>query len=189
MSDGPHRSLRMRPGWKRLAERADNAAYGPEEVGNALIPALEEDCYAELPPEFIAQLGNACGEQDASLFKEDLAAQLEQLRGVAGTGIGLVILEYAIQLSERGEPASQAAMKATAAALLDRAARGNRQVEEHYCRKSNQPRALNVRARIEQGIATARPEIDKLAGQVLNFETGPSPRLPKFSGLDDGVRF
>jgi hypothetical protein len=189
MSDGPHRSLRMRPGWKRLAERADNAAYGPEEVSNALIPALEEDCDAELPPDFIVAPGNVCGEQDGSLFKEDLAPQLEPLRGAAGSGIGLVILEHAIQLSERGELGSQAALKATAAALMDRAARGNRQVEEHYCRKSTQPRALNVREKIEQGIGSARPEIDKLARRLLKFDTGPSPRLPKFSGLDDGVRF
>jgi hypothetical protein len=189
MSDGPHRSLRMRPGWKRLAERADNAAYGPEEVSNALIPALEEDCYAELPPHFIDALGNVYGEQDASLFREDLAPQLEQLRRAAGAGIGLVILEHAIQLSERGEGGSQAALRATAAALIDRAARGNRQVEEHYCRKLAQPRAFNVRAKIEQGIGTARPEIEKLARRVLKFDTGPSPRLPKFSGLDDGVRF
>jgi len=29
MSDGPHRSLEMRKGWKRVAESADNRAFEP----------------------------------------------------------------------------------------------------------------------------------------------------------------
>lgn len=41
MSDGPHRSLRMKRGWQRVAERADNGAFGVDEISNAVIPALE----------------------------------------------------------------------------------------------------------------------------------------------------
>ena len=43
MSDGPHRSLKMPRGWKKLAERADKKAYAPEEVRHALPEALEQD--------------------------------------------------------------------------------------------------------------------------------------------------
>ena len=49
MSDGPHRSLDMPPSWKKLAERADNKAYVPEEVSEALPEALKQDWHAEVP--------------------------------------------------------------------------------------------------------------------------------------------
>ena len=35
MSDGPHKSLNMRSGWKKLAERADQPAFEPEHVADA----------------------------------------------------------------------------------------------------------------------------------------------------------
>ena len=47
MSDGPHRSLKMPRGWKKLAEHADKKAYAPEEVRDALPDALEQDWRAE----------------------------------------------------------------------------------------------------------------------------------------------
>jgi hypothetical protein len=48
MSDGPHRSLPMRRGWKRVAERGDKRAYASEEVSEAIIVALEQDCRQEM---------------------------------------------------------------------------------------------------------------------------------------------
>ncbi|MCY4635508.1 MAG: hypothetical protein OXG04_13560 [Acidobacteria bacterium] len=41
LSDGPHRSLNMRRGWKRLAERAANAAFDDNERRDALAGALQ----------------------------------------------------------------------------------------------------------------------------------------------------
>lgn len=49
MSDGPHRSLPMRRAWKKVAERAANPACAPEEIGNALIPALAQDWNDDVP--------------------------------------------------------------------------------------------------------------------------------------------
>ena len=49
MSDGPHRSLPLRPGWKRTAERADTPAYEATEVTRAASRALEDDWRAEVP--------------------------------------------------------------------------------------------------------------------------------------------
>ena len=49
MSDGPHRSLKMPRGWKKLAEHADKKAYAPEEVRDALPDALEQDWRSEVP--------------------------------------------------------------------------------------------------------------------------------------------
>jgi hypothetical protein len=47
MSDGPHKSLGMRPGWKKFAKRADKAAYEPDQVKEALPDALGDDWRAE----------------------------------------------------------------------------------------------------------------------------------------------
>jgi hypothetical protein len=180
----------MRRGWQRVAECGDNRAFAPEEVTAAIIPALEEDCRAELPSEFLENLCRVYRDQEVSLFKDELAARLEALRAIAGYGIGRVILDHAIQLSERGETGLDGgAVKAVIAALTDRAARGARQVEEHYCRRSTEPRALRVRARIEDAIDNARSGIEGFARRTLKLDFGPSAAVRKNRGLDDGVTF
>src|SRR5437879_3390378 len=98
MSDGPHRSLPMRPAWKRVAECGDNRAFAPEEVAQALIPALEQDCRDEMTPQFIDTF---CGVYQ-SIFKDQLATELEALRTAAGCGIGRSLLDHALQLAASG---------------------------------------------------------------------------------------
>ena len=66
----------------------------------------------------------------------------------AGPGIGRVILDHAIFAAERGKSGKDGLLEAVRNGLTDRAARGARQVEEHYCRKSSTPRAQRVRVRI-----------------------------------------
>jgi hypothetical protein len=188
MSDGPHRSLPLRPGWRRVAERGDNCAYAPDDVSEALIPALEQDCRADLSPAFLEALHDLHRDQESSLFKTDMTSQLEALRGIAGAGFDARVLDYAIRRSVNGETNLDAAQKAVADALTDRAARGARQIEEHYCRKSTVPRAVKVRARIEQGIANARPGIEGLSRRLLKIDPGSAARVVKRRELDDGVR-
>jgi GNAT superfamily N-acetyltransferase len=187
MSDGPHRSLPMRPAWKRVAECGDNRAFAPDEVGDALVPALEQDSRGELATDFIDTFCGLYG----SLFKDQLGPALEALRPAAGCGIGHVLLDHAIQLAAGGETSIDAAVKAMTNALTDRAARGSRQVEEHYCRKSTESRAQHVRARIEQAIGERSTAITALARKVLKMDSAPTPsaRPLKQQGLDDGVRF
>lgn len=80
MSDGPHRSLPMNSGRKRVAERGANSAYASDEISMAIIPALEKDCRAKMDSELIDNIRSVFREQDTSLFKEDLSPQLEALR-------------------------------------------------------------------------------------------------------------
>jgi hypothetical protein len=188
MSDGPHRSLPLRPGWRRVAERGDNSAYASEDVSEALIPALEQDCRADLSSAFLEALRDLYRDQESSLFRNDMTSQLEALQGIAGAGFDTTVLDYAIRRSANGETDFDAAQKAVADALTDRAARGARQIEEHYCRKSTAPRAVKVRARIEQGIANARPGIEGLSQRLLTMDPGPAARVVKRRELDDGVK-
>ncbi len=180
MSDGPHRSLPMRPGWKRVAERAHNRNYEPSQVQEALLLALVNDCRIELSDSFVSSFYGAYG----TLLKEDLPNQLEGLRGAAGAGLGRTVLDYAIQLVVSGETGADAAEHALRNALTDRAARCARQVEEHYRRTLKNRSTLDIRGRIEKAITG----IEGLARQVLKLEPKTLKRTPsKHQGLDDGV--
>jgi len=186
MSDGPHKSLPMRLGWRRVAERGDKQAFAVGEISNALIPALEQDCRNEIAPAFLDAICSAFRDQETSLFKDQIGPQLDSLRENTGCGLERVVLEHAIQVAERGARGIDGLVEATTNALTDRAARGARQVEEHYCRKSSSPRAQKVRARIEEAIGGAA--IKGLARQILKLDPRPSssPTLRQ-QGLDDGV--
>ena len=73
------------------------------------------------------------------------------------------------------------------AALMDRANRGARQVEEHYLRESSAPRANNVRGRLHDGISCL--DLEAIAARVLSVNPKRPPDAPlKQKGIDDGVR-
>jgi hypothetical protein len=187
MSDGPHRSLPMRRGWKRVAEWADNQAFESEQVCHAIIPALEEDWRGEVGEEFIGGLRRACVDQESLLFKRDALPALEALRDIAGSGIGRVALDYAIRAAATGSTGLDIAESAMKDALKDRAARCLRQVEEHYCRESSMTRGNTVRGRIERAINSA--DIGGAARRLFSPETkNAAAQSLKREGLDDGVK-
>jgi hypothetical protein len=177
----------MRSGWKRVAERGDKQAFAPDEISRALLPALEQDCRAEMQPGFIDQIYKVFRNQETSLFRDGISQQFEGLREIAGSGIGRVILDHSMLVAEKGGRGRKGMEEALKNALTDRAARGARQVEEHYCRESSSPRAQKVRARIEEGIHGA--DISGLARQILGVDPAAPRRALRQVGLDDGVRF
>jgi len=187
MSDGPHRSLPMRKAWKDVAERSDKRAFASEEVSEAIVVALEQDCRQELSSPFLDAAWRIFNDPEPSLFMVQIAPQLEALRQAAGSGLGRVVLEEAIQVAERGKTGRAGLVEAMTNALADRAAKGARQIEEHYCRKSTAPRARHVRARIEEAIQGA--QVAGLVRRVLHVESAPAPRVTMQQGLDDGVKF
>ena len=186
MSDGPHRSLPMRRPWKTVAECADNAAFEVDEIRDAILPALENDC-RELRREFLDELRKVCADQEASLFKSDMRPVLEALRGTANAGMERLVLDHAVHAAVNGTSGQGVAEKALGQALKDRGASGIRQVEEHYLRKSSARRAHNVRDRMEQAISGA--DVGAAARRLLDSgqkDSGPKPA--KRQGLDDGVK-
>ena len=52
MSDGPHRSLPMRPWWRQVALRADKSAFEVAECAEALTVALERGVRGGAAAEF-----------------------------------------------------------------------------------------------------------------------------------------
>lgn len=186
MSDGPHRSLPMRLGWRRVAESADNQAFESDEIREAIAPALEQDCRGEMSPEFLSSFRQVCEDQASSLFKDQLGVSLEGLRKDAKPGLERTVLDYAAKAACNGGDAGDLPQKALKDALIDRAARGIRQVEEHYIRKSTTPRANRVRERMEQAIGNA--DIDGVVRRVLDSKARPVTQAPKRQGLDEGVK-
>jgi hypothetical protein len=58
MSDGPHRSLPMRNGWRKLAERAANTNFEPTEISEAIPIAIKDDWDAEGCDQTVRELRN-----------------------------------------------------------------------------------------------------------------------------------
>ena len=184
MSDGPHRSLPMRPDWRRVAERGDKRAFTPEEISQAIAPALEQDCRDDMSPEFLNDFRRVV--EEPSLFKDEVAARLKALRPQAGSGLGRVVLDNVSLLSAADTDGFAVGQKALKAALMDRANRRARQVEEHYLRKSLAPRANNVRGRLDDGIRCT--DFDVIATRILSVDPKRPPSTPlKQKGIDDGV--
>jgi hypothetical protein len=187
MSDGPHKSLPMRAGWKKFAERADKAAFEPDQVAQAAIPALEGDWEEEVAPH-LAALRNVLGDnRQRSLFGNANTAELEAMKRLnPGNSLWRAVVDDVARAVAAGRTGEQALLEGAANALLDRGARGARQVEEHYLRRTDETRARGVRARIETGIS--RAPIEAMARRVLGMTAGEKQQSQKLQGLDDGVR-
>ena len=185
MSNGSPSSLPMRRRWKLVAERADKRSYTVEEITEALVPALDQDCRDEMSPAFIAGLRQVA--EEPSLFRDVAAERLESLRPLAGSGMGRTILDNVGPLAATDIEGWSLLKESMKAAVQDRANRGIRQVEEeHYLREATAPRANNVRGRIED--SAARADLDGLVASVLSADATRIPRRPaKRTGLDDGV--
>ena len=77
MSDGPWKSLPMRPHWKQVAKQAATGAFSADELSRAMEAALRKEG-KELRIEAVRR---AVGSDDQRvLFIPDLSGQLETLR-------------------------------------------------------------------------------------------------------------
>jgi hypothetical protein len=177
----------MRRGWKRVAERSDRPAFTPEEISEAIVPALAQDCRAEMRPEFLDALIETFRRQGSELFPDEIGPRLASMYENTHCGLERSLLENVQHCTQNGASGIDVLEAAALNALKDRGARGLRQVEEHYCRKSNQSRALRVRERIEAALGIA--DLKGFVRQLFGLESRSSLRNPaKHSGLDDGVR-
>lgn len=188
MSDGPHRTLNMRKGWREVAKRAGNNAYVPDEICQQLPAALGQDWRAEVPAKLVAGLREALGDgRQGGLFVDDRRERIDALRSLAaGFPLGGVLVHCAILVAAEGGQGPAALLEAARSALVDRATCGARQVEEHYLRVARGP-AKNIRQKLETPVNSC--DFTKLAMQLLGTDPAPIQRhLPKQTSLDDGPR-
>lgn len=184
MSDGPHRSLPMKPKWRSIAERAYNRNFDVNDITGAMGPALVSDCRDETTPGFFESLRGICEEQENLLIKDNVRERFEALREDAGTGIGRRILDNVIRLSEQDEVTIKTAVKAIERACVERIAKSNRQMEEHAQRETSVLRASHMRPRLEE--AAAKAPVTTVARQMLKIEKPPSRSSTKRKGLEEG---
>lgn len=189
MSDGPHKSLNMKPVWKKVAERANLAAFEPEQVSEKLMSALQDDWAEEGCDELVRGIKEIIGDtRQASLLDNNKADELESARRVlsAGQGLKQLVLDSVIQSFDSGGDGSDALQNGIQSALTERATRGALQVEEHYHRKSNEKQAVNVRSRLNQAIE--RVPIGDFSRRAAGLRTQvPLAKTQKQQTLDDGV--
>lgn len=185
MSDGPHKTLQMRPKWKALSRRADNRSFTADEVIEAVCPALAADWSRDVSDGFLRKVQVALGE-DATLFPNQNPSALEGLRSQTSSPLEAMLVEAACDTAKEGYSGHEALEKAVEDALLERSIRGIRQVEEHWLRESPERRAANVRSRLETSISAA--PIADLAKALLAGSSVRDIKAPKRDGIEDGVQ-
>lgn len=184
MSDGPHKSLPMRNHWKRLAERADNAAYSAFQVSEALPAALQEE-FREAPLELLKKALGVDGQ--GTLFTLQDPQELDALRRECpGSAAGNTLIDCAIEAVASGLSGEAACEQALASALDECSRSAFRGIEEHYYREAPDYSAQFVRSRLDEG--RSQCDVSALAKDMLYA----SPKsvhvrtLSKYDGLDEG---
>ena len=185
MSDGPHRSLPMRPGWKKGAEYADNENFAREQVRDAVEAAVEKDWRKHISPALVSKIREVLG--GTTLFSEDTSRSVEDLRQmVSGCAMGNTLLDHLACAIDGGMTGDAALREAVVNTSVDQSARCARQVEEHYLRKSTIENSQDVRQRIEEAIQSTG--FDSLADRIVEPVSRHVPTVEKKDGVDDGVQ-
>jgi hypothetical protein len=185
MSDGPHRSLPMRPAWRGLSARADNQNHTRDEVADALMRAVRSDFRNEVSPAHVTALrrifdrdGNALGMREIALAQLKEAAPL-----ASGSVFGSKLQEWASLAASEGKLTRAAFEEAVRKAALESTYGGIRQASEHYVRKSTDRRADRLEGRLRD--AAAHLKAATLGARLL-APVG-ARRSIRRAGLDEGV--
>lgn len=182
MSDGPHRSLPLRPHWKTLARRAAKAAHSPDEVAEALPFALKREL---LQAPLMAINDVMCGD---TLFPSIRIEQLEALRAKhPGSAPANLAIDCAVAVVASGLIGEAGVQAAIGAAVADTMQCALRATEEHYQREGS-PRSSNF---VRQRLDAARQQVDcgAIARELLSAGAPSRQRavtLPTRKGVDEG---
>lgn len=182
MSDGPHRSLPMRPHWKIAAQWAANLAHSAEEVSGALAHALKKDIL-EAPITAVRDIMTS-----DTLFPEMRIERLEELRARhPRSAAANSLIDCAIETAASGITGEAGAAVAVSSALEEMARPPVRSIDEHYQREAGARASRNVRTRLYAAVANL--DCSSIARELL-APTHPSSRrsleLPRQTGLDEG---
>jgi hypothetical protein len=178
MSDGPHRSLPLRPHWKKLAEWAAKPAFSLDDVATVLTVALKQDFSEKVLKRVRGIL--------SGLFAEDCRDQLEAARSYCrGSVVDNLFIDCAIEANSSGLTGDMACNTALENAFGGYLRNINRQIVEHYLRKAPNS-AVNLRDRLTA--ARGHSSVTTLATEMLSEKgnTGSGHSLPKHTGIDEG---
>lgn len=182
MSDGPHRSLNMRPHWKVPAQRAANLAHTPQEVCEAMAHALKKDVL-EAPIARVREILNS-----DTLFSDMRIDQLEALRSQhPGSAAANSLIDCAVEAAAAGRFDEDATSSALGAAVEDLARPAMRSIDEHYQREAGARASRTVRERLDTALGTL--DCNAIARDLLAPSRPPSRRSVRLelqTGIDQG---
>lgn len=179
MSDGPWKSLPLRPHWKEVAKRAENSVFTLEERREAMETALKKEA-DELPLKPVFRTVGGHG----GLF--GLAKTVDALRqDHPGSKSVQTFLTY-LTNQEADSSSGREIVVSAVADMLDECLLDNgRSTEEHYLRRDP-----ILWERVEPRLEAVRELIDTRAlARRLVSDSGSSRSAhhpPKRSGLDEG---
>lgn len=186
MSDGPHRSLPMPKAWKELARIGDEKIYGAEDVCDAAVYALSKDFANEVSGTLLRALRNIFDGVGNSLLMADVAMHaLNDARHLAaGSVFGSAAVRWCEEYIRTGAFGRDNFHEAIGCAVQERGYGGQKQVQEHYLRKSGARRADGVASRIGGAIDSLSP---RDLGRSFTGD-GERPKAPrKKTDIDQGV--
>ena len=182
MSDGPWKSLPMRPHWKQVAKQAERDAFTPAELAETLEAALWKEA-EELP---LASVRRAVvPEAQGVLFRPDLTAELEAVRRDHPGSKVVQTLLTCVGDAEGSDAPAHEVLESAVVDTLDECARDHsRAIAEHFFRKSSSK--IPIHERLES--ARRRCKLQALAAETLAMSDSFAAfaRPAKRSGLDEG---
>ena len=183
MRDGPHCSLPLSRGWKRVAKRLDNDNYSFVEVCDAWCQALREDWQSDGVPDFWRRLLAIAQRSQPDILP--LPTQLDTLRHQAdGHSIRTKLLERAYDLREAPWH-YEVCVGIVREVLFEVSDRRRNQIVAHYrCEAS--PHAGRIEGRLAERWVEHEQNVNELAKELA---TGKGKRAApsRKNGLDDGV--
>lgn len=187
MSDGPYKSLPMKPRWRHAAKCAYKEAFTQEEIVESVTRASHADWRAEVRQTLVASVAAVVapmGQQ--ALFGDQIISDLAALRRGCASPLEASFVRNAIDAVATGHSGSDAVQFAAEEALSDRLLCNYRQVEEHVRRDDSIRNSEYVRNRFE----AAHGQIDLSGLARAALRTGePLVRLTRVqvTDLDAGV--
>lgn len=192
MSDGPHKSLPLRPRYKRFAEWAYKPAFDIPQVCEAAEAALIRDVNIEVAPVLRQLLRIADGDDLLSRHPDLVQSQLQALRDDPIVHpLAASVIECTQMAVQQGFQGRDAVQEAIGTALGERLAANARTTEEHYLMEAGPRASLSIRSRMNEAIdAMANSDsFSHMARGILGDTTANVRRAPAVrDGLDEGVQ-
>lgn len=191
MSDGPHKSLPLRPRYKRVAEWAYKPAFSIAEVCEASESALVRDANIELRG-VIRQLTDIVDGSDLfSRHPEEVQRRLGELRDdPAVHPLAASAIECTQMAVSQGLQGSDALQDGIATALSERLDANSRTIEEHYLSDCGRGAGRIIRERMGEVCAIMMEDgsFSRIARSLLGDRTASITKTPTArDSLDDGV--
>lgn len=188
MSDGPYRSLPMRPAWRKVAEWLENENFDVHQVTDRLSKAVFTDFQRDVPTDAVNLIRSAFDAAEEQLFPDQQSHDLAHARRLLdGSSLGSLLVDCVSQALAEGKTGSDGLIDALSATVEDWEQRAAREVEEHYLRHKDSPDNLTTSVRDRFQEAIGRVSAADIARRVLGVSSSNASAPVRYKGLDDGV--